>query len=199
MTMNLRMAKQVDGVPIVELTDEDIDKVRRLALIRTESHHEDEIDWATASPTTVTEKANEYDDKKDIDIVGVKGEYAFSKFYGLSDPYSERDRIADEGHDFIVRFEPTGDTLSVDVKCSNNQNTNLLKPHFKTVTADMYVLTKVLEDGRRVILPGFTTGEILRNAPLTKKGMNVPARKVSKHSLIDMPKPTEITGATHER
>lgn len=187
------MGQLLSHTPVVQLTDGEMQEVRKLALIRTKSHHEGEIDWESASPGTLStgDADDGYDQKEDLDVVGVKGEYAFSKFYGLGRPYSEVGLEADVGYDFQIYYEPSGEVLTVDVKCTNNDVANLLMPKHESVSADVYVLTKDVGGGR-VIIPGFTYGKILENARVRVEEMKIPTRYMSRYNLFEMFDPNDV-------
>lgn len=185
--------------PQVRLTDEEVNTVEKYANVRTENKHGDVDleDWDKATPSTVSRDLARHDNIQTIDEIGLAGELAFSKYYGIEFAHSDEGAL-DDGFDFFLHLKPADTYLTVDVKTTDLKRGNLIMQEYKSINADIYVLGIYDKEKRTVSFPGFTTGLAFDNARIETQRVHEPCRWVNRGDLIELPVKNDVEGITWE-
>lgn len=182
--------------PVVSLETDDLAIIGKLADIRGNAQRQGDS-WDDAPMLTFYSPT--YDDLQEKEYIGVSGEYAFSKYYDLNLPYASESRLAEgvEEYDFRVFFRPANVALRVEIKTTHYEDGKLLVRKNHDITADIYVLAKLL--GETVRFDGFLPGvEVERYTVKKYPNMAYPCRKIHPSNLIPLPEPEDIIGLESE-
>jgi len=195
-----------EDLPSVTFTDEEMADLRRVAEIRTnaQQHATDDLsDWD--SRTEGKFNVDRHESMVDSDLIGIMGEEAFSKYYGLPEPFTSKERLpeGDGGYDFAVTIESNDSDLiaqnvKVDVKTTDRpQNGGFMHPRQRDLAATIYFLCPVDLDSNEVYLRGFVPRVMMEDAGVTyhKHGRKLanPAYSVPRSEAILPPEPENIS------
>lgn len=128
---------------VVRLSDEDQWKIREFAAGRS---------MMSRRAGIVSQKVDPTRGDEDIDLDGMRGEWAVAKFFG---EIPKMDVRPDDGWDLYIAG------MRADVKTTRHQTGKLLLRDIDRIAADILILA-ILEDDSHVRLAGWATGEQFR-------------------------------------
>lgn len=195
--LNYDIDELKDNEPVgveVPLTEDDISLIWNMAKTRVEAQQDEgtDTDWENATPNTLS-VGDAFEDLEELDYVGVAGEYAFSKHFGLPLPYSSEERLdyGDIGYDFLIEIEGVPSSVSVDVKSSKRKDGRLIHPTDKQILSDLYVFAIVKEES--VILKGYQVAASLENAPSRNDIFKTDTYYIDQRYLCEIPEKDIVT------
>lgn len=154
--------------PYVELSDDDYSKIKKVV------ESLESIRFQTDRALTSKAKS-----------VGIAGEYAFAKYYGLDfDVCLGED---DGGYDYKVMEHPSGVIGTIDVKSTDYNGGNLIMEAEQEVRADTYFLVEKRGDAFGLI--GYAKRSTVANAPIygPEKNFRCPTRFIERDKLRNVP------------